>query len=267
MDENAVAVNAKNWDARVPVHLASEHYGVEDFVASRRPRIRDFERQVIGSVEGKSLLHLQCHIGIDTLSWALLGARVTGVDISPASVRAAESLAERMNIPASFVVGDVQRLELKQTFDLVYASIGVLCWIEDVGAWMRTAWRHLAPGGHLYLFDAHPFVHLIAESADAPAIRPDAAYFDASPHRNEWPYTYTDGEAALESPVTYQWDHTVSSILQPAIDAGFILERVQEFPFDFFQRLPYAREDAESRIWTVPGNPLPLTYALYARRP
>src|SRR5580704_1599504 len=126
--DSKLEVNRRNWESRVPVHLRSDMYAPQEFVRTRKPKLGSIELAEMGPVGGKSLLHLQCHIGTDTLSWALLGATVTGVDFSPAALEQARSLAEQMALPARFIEAEVQTLDLGETFDVVFASAGVLCW-------------------------------------------------------------------------------------------------------------------------------------------
>ena len=133
--------NRTNWDDRVPAHLASEFYGVDDFITGTRTLSQavDFDRAQLGDVRGRSLLHVQCHIGLDTLSWARLGASVTGIDFSERSIEAARDISRRSGVPGRFVLADVHEAPkvLAETFDIVYASEGVLCWLPSVAAWAR----------------------------------------------------------------------------------------------------------------------------------
>ena len=153
LDEHRNA-NRANWDARVPAHLASEFYGVEDFVSGARTLTQavEFDRAHLGDVRGRSLLHLQCHIGLDTLSWARLGATVTGVDFSERSIDAARDISRRGGVPGRFVLADVHEAPevLAETFDIVYASEGVLCWLPSVADWARVVRRFTRPGGILH---------------------------------------------------------------------------------------------------------------------
>ena len=144
LDEHREA-NRSNWDDRVPAHLASEFYGVEDFIAGTRNLTQavDFDCAHLGDVRGRSLLHVQCHIGLDTLSWARLGASVTGVDFSERSIEAARDISRRSGVPGRFVLADIHEAPevLAETFDIVYASEGVLCWLPSVAAWARVVRR------------------------------------------------------------------------------------------------------------------------------
>jgi len=261
-----VEANRSNWDSRVPVHLESAFYDVPGFIQGRKPRLDEVERTEVGAVAGKSLLHLQCHIGLDTISWALLGATATGVDFSAPALDAARDIARRMGVDVAFVQSDVRALDLGRQFDIVFASHGVLCWIPDIGAWCRAAARHLAPGGFLYLLDGHPVTDVFdADDPDLPGLRlaPGARYGKAGPAREEWPYTYASDQP-IASPVTYQWTHSVGAIVTGLIDSGLQIEFLHEFPFDVWQRFGFMRFDGT--WWRVAGDPIPLMLSVKARR-
>jgi SAM-dependent methyltransferase len=157
------ALNRANWDDRVPVHLASSFYDVAGF-RDGASTLRPFELAEVGSVAGRSLVHLQCHIGLDTLSWARRGALVSGLDFSAPAISAASSLAVSLGLPAEFVVADVYDAVAAfggQRFDIVYTGIGALVWLPDVPRWARVVAGLLAPGGFVYLAEAHPFAQIL----------------------------------------------------------------------------------------------------------
>jgi SAM-dependent methyltransferase len=262
-----VDANRSNWDSRVPVHLESAFYDVAGFISRREPRLDEVERAEVGAVAGRSLLHLQCHIGLDTISWALLGAAATGVDFSAPALDAARDIARQMDVDVAFVQSDVLALDLGRQFDIVYASHGVLCWIPDIAAWCRAAARHVAPGGFLYLLDGHPFAHVYdADDPDLPGLRmaTGARYLHAGPSREEWPYSYASDQP-IASPVTYQWTHAVGDIVTALIDAGLQIEFLHEFPFDAWQRFNFMRFDGT--WWRIAGDPIPLMLSVKARSP
>src|SRR5436305_1048554 len=142
MTDEALRDNLATWQRWTEIHLASSSYDVDSFRDGRRPiRVRDYEIQEIGAISGKSLFHLQCHFGLDTLSWARLGANVTGADFSPKAIAAAEGLAREVNLPARFVCSSVYdlpaNLDSGEGFDIVYTSHGVLGWLRDLQGWAR----------------------------------------------------------------------------------------------------------------------------------
>jgi SAM-dependent methyltransferase len=262
VDVDAVETNRRNWDSRVAGHVNSELYNIEGFIRDRVPRIHSIERHEVGDVRGKSLLHLQCHIGTDTLSWALLGAQVTGVDFSAPALEQAASLADKMGLTATFEQADVQHADLGRTFDIVFASAGVFCWIEDIGAWMRTAKRHLVEGGSLYVFDSHPATWCIDYDSPTFRLADGWSYFASDPLVEQSEFSYA-GDDRLTSPKTVEWNHTIGDVIGAALSAGLELEFLHEHPVDFYPRFTYYERDGD--YWRIPGDPLPLTFSLKAR--
>lgn len=156
--EQARDGNRAFWDELTPVHLRA--YGVERFLAGERWLPEEILNEV-GGVQGKSLLHLQCHFGLDSLAWARQGAKVTGADFSPQAIEAARELAERANLPAKFVCSDIYDLpkHLEGSFDIVFTSIGVLCWLKDLNTWAKVIAHFLKPNGFFYIMDGHPLLY------------------------------------------------------------------------------------------------------------
>jgi 2-polyprenyl-3-methyl-5-hydroxy-6-metoxy-1,4-benzoquinol methylase len=176
------ALNRANWDDRVPIHLASRFYDLEGF-RKTRDSLRAFEPAEAGAVHGKDLVHLQCHLGLDTLSWAGRGARVSGLDFSAPAIEAARSLAAELGISASFVTSDVYDAVTVfggQQFDIVYTGIGALYWLPDIPKWARVVPELLRPGGFLHLVEGHPFADLLDEQTGSVISRD---YFDTAPRR------------------------------------------------------------------------------------
>ena len=165
MADDWFEVNREMWDERVPIHVASELYDVEAFVAGRSS-LRPFELAELPDVRGRTLVHPQCHFGEDTLSWARLGARVTGLDFSGPAVEAARALAARCELEAEFVeanVYDASEALGGRRFDIVYTGLGALNWLPDIERWARVMASLVAPGGCLYLAEFHPFTHVFGD--------------------------------------------------------------------------------------------------------
>jgi SAM-dependent methyltransferase len=229
MSEDGVALNRALWDVRARVHgetATDRFYDVESFLAGRQT-LYALERELAGDVAGKDLLHLQCHFGMDTLSWARLGARVTGVDFSPVAVERARLLAGRAGIEATFVEADTQRLpaDLAGGFDLVVATYGVLCWIADLGAWMRGAAMALRAGGSLVLVDLHPAYQTVA-SVD-PLIA-DWPYGGGLPHRETVTGTYAEPALTMPAQETVQYPYSLGEIATAAAGAGLTIKHLGE---------------------------------------
>ncbi|MGW7553073.1 class I SAM-dependent methyltransferase [Streptomyces rimosus] len=261
--------NRALWDTWTEAHVRSDHYDVRGFLAGRES-LQSFEPGELGPVAGRSLLHLQCHFGLDTLSWARRGAHVTGVDFSPAAVGQANAIAAKAGLPAEFVCAQLYDLppRFDHAFDIVYVSFGSLVWLPDIGRWARAAARYLAPGGVLYVAEYHPMVHVLDfdEDADGPRLR--YPYF----HRTE-PVTHDlDGPYAgpgSGSIAGYTWAHSLGEILTSVIRAGLRPEFLHEYPSAWFPMLPYLERRADGRYWLparIEGE-CPLLFTLRATAP
>ena len=230
------AANRANWDERVPIHAAGPFYDLPGFVAGK-DSLRDFEIAEVGDVSGKTLLHLQCHIGLDTLSWARRGATVTGLDFSAPAVEVASSLAGEIGVTtARFVTSDVYDAVPAlgaQTFDIVYTGFGALCWLPDLARWAQTVAALLAPGGFLYLAEFHPFADVLAE--DGRTVEND--YFQHSPIVVDAPGSYADPSAVTTATLTVEWLHGIGDVVSALAAAGLRLEFLHEYNHGHF-RLP-----------------------------
>lgn len=261
--------NRANWDARVPVHAASELYDLAGFRAGRST-LRALDLDEVGDVTGRRLLHLQCHMGQDTLSWARRGAHVTGLDFSAPAIRTARALAEDTGLAdrARFVVSDVyaapQALD-GQRFDIVVTGVGALVWLPDLPRWAQIVASLLADGGFLHLAEFHPFTDVLDEDGSTVAYD----YFgDAQGARYDSPYTYTDGPPLAE-PVHVEWQHSLGEVITSLAAAGLRIEFLHEYPTTLFRRFPVLEESADGTGgWAFPaGAPqIPLMYSLRARR-
>src|ERR1700722_4557499 len=218
--------NRANWDERAPAHAASPDYGVQQFIADpgHLSRVVTFDRLRLGELTGQRAVHLQCHIGTDTISLARLGATVTGLDFSPASVAQARDLAERTGTPARFAVSDVYAAADvlgRAEFDLVYTGIGALCWLPSVRRWAEVVAALLAPGGRLFLREGHPVMWALEyERADKLLVL-DYPYFEhEQPLVEEIPGTYVETDATFEHCTTHTWNHGLAEIVTAVLDAG-----------------------------------------------
>jgi SAM-dependent methyltransferase len=271
MDE-ALESNRSLWDAWTKIHVGSAFYDVASFRNGERPiRVADYEREEVGSVEGRTLLHLQCHFGLDTLSWARLGATVTGVDFSNEAVAAARELAADLGIDARFVVSDIDGLPdvLDGQFDVVYTSCGVLAWLPDIASWGRVAARFVRPGGFLYVTEIHPVAQAFQDEGVQPGeLRLGYPYWShAEPLRFDVNGSYADPGAPTDGLVEYSWDHTLGEVLTSLADAGLRLEFLHEFDFVRWP-LPFLVE-GEDGLWRLPAGTtggLPLFFSLKATK-
>jgi SAM-dependent methyltransferase len=255
MDEKTRS-NQEAWDAVAKKHY--ENYHIDRLLAGE-PLLNELVRAEVGEVAGRSLMHLLCHIGTDTLSWALLGAKVAGVDISPESIRYARQLAGQLGIEADFIVSDVMDLDgkVEPGYDIVFASTGVLCWISDIDRFARTARALLNPGGFFYLFDGHPFRNTFAEGEDG-RVYIAADYFNQSADEFERFVDYTEKDLAFEQK-SYEWSWTLGQVVTAFCQAGLRIEFLHEFPQYYYGGYPsYDVEPYKRELY-------PCTFSLKAR--
>jgi SAM-dependent methyltransferase len=256
--------NRHGWDLRTRVHVESAFYDVESFKRGRSS-LRPLELEELGDVKGRSLLHLQCHFGMDTLSWARLGARVTGVDFSEEAITQARALAAELGIDADFVCANLYDLPevLDGQFDIVVSTYGVLGWLPDLDAWARVVANFLKPGGTFCLVEIHPFIYLFDEVAGE--LKLTGSLFDSGPYETETDVTYAGG---LELPAhpEHNWFWPVSKTVTALTAAGLRIERLRELPVDVRQRLP-SMVQGDDGYWRLPGDPLPLLFTCVATRP
>ena len=264
--------NLANWNDRAAAHLASPGYDVEGFIAepSRIGKAVKLDREEIGEVRGQSLLHLQCHIGLDTLSWARLGALVTGLDFSPPAIDAAREISRRTQTPAEFVLADVYEAPevLRRTYDIVYASEGVLCWLPDVAAWARVLRRLTRPGGMAYIRDGHPIFHTLDHDRPDGRLELVGSYFEGPAHRYDEPGTYVESAIQIEHTVNYEWDHGLGEIVNAFIQAGFRIEALREYAVSAYRALP-SMVKGQDGWWRLPAQSgqAPTMFSLRATLP
>ena len=265
-DSDSLRINRAHWDALAAVHGQDAYYDTEALVAGA-DTLNEYEHAAAGDVAGLDVLHLQCHIGFDSISLARRGARVVGADLSPASLVKARALAARCGVEAEFVEADAAALPagLHDRFDIVYSSIGVLCWIGDIDAWMASAHAALRPGGRLALVELHPLFDMVASSD--PLVL-DFPYAHDGPRRFDEPGSYADRDAAVTATEQVLHGHSLGEIVTAAIRAGLRIDALHEHTDT--GRDPrgdvLAREaDGRFRL-RVSGELLPLLFTLLASR-
>ena len=271
MDEFLEA-NRRNWDDRVGVHLGPDGYSVEELIANPE-HITDvvrFDSEQLGSVDGLRLLHSQCHIGTDTLSWARLGAQVTGFDFSPKAVAAARSIADRAGIEATFIESEVASASsnVDGEFDLVYTSVGAICWLPELETWASQLSSLLVPGGRFYIRDSHPILLGLDDDRPDGLMVPKYPYF-----RVDDPVHFSDehsylGSLPLTATDTYEWSHPISDIVNALLGTGLVLDRLDEHRHLDWKFLPSMVPDRER--WLLPEaqrDLMPLQFSVHAHKP
>ena len=265
MLDEQLQVNRTNWNERTPVHAASESYDVEGFKVGRIT-LHDVERGEMGDVSGKTLLHLQCHFGLDTMSWARLGAKATGVDFSDAAIELARSLNRELDLDVRFIRSNVYDLPdvLDEQFDIVFTSVGVLCWLPDLDKWASVVSHHLKPGGMFYILDGHPLMNVFEES-DTGDLRLEYGYFHEEHLWKGGEPSYA-GSEIIESPV-YEWRHSLGEIVTALIGAGLRIEYLHEFPFSSYRAFPMMKKDDDG-LWRFPehNDSLPQLFSIRATK-
>lgn len=269
MSGSWLAANRANWDERVPLHLRAY-----DLAALRagQGRLYPIEEAEAPLAPGDRVLHLQCHIGSDTLVFAQRGAQVTGLDFSPAAIAAARGLAAELSLPARFVEAEVldapEVLAEPASFHLVFASWGAINWIPDIRRWIQVAAHFLQPGGHLYLADAHPAAYVFDDSRAAAGLPGFfMPYFSQEPAVLDDPRDYADIEARLVNARTYEWIHPLSDILAACASAQLevvFLHEHDAVPWRMFEILT---EHPDGMYRWPRERWLPLAFSILARRP
>ncbi|KQQ69181.1 class I SAM-dependent methyltransferase [Microbacterium sp. Leaf320] len=270
--EAARTANLQNWDDRVPLHEAA--YGLDafddpnhlsDVVSDDLPVLGRFLTG--GNLSGLDVCHLQCHIGTDTISLARAGARVTGVDFSEPALRVAAALAERTGVAATWVPSDVldARNAVTGEFDVVYTSIGTICWLQDLDRWAVQIVDLLRSGGTFFIRDGHPA--LLALDEDAEGLTTRYSYFgDGRAQQWDDESTYA-GDGTVAHARTYEWPHPLSEILGALLRAGLRIVHFDEgrtLPWRFSPRMVevprgYAWPEAERNL-------IPCTFTIVARK-
>ncbi len=265
--DNYLQNNKALWNEITPIHARSEFYDVEGFKKGKYT-LHSIELEEVGDVTGKSLLHLQCHFGLDTLSWGRLGAKVTGVDFSEEAINLARSLSEETGIKADFICSDIYTLPdvLKGQFYIVFTSAGVLCWLPDLKRWAKIISHFLKPGGFFYIRECHPMIWIFDDSPDAAELKVSYSYFhSAEPTKWEGDGDYTDRNAVVRNP-SYEWTHSLSDVINALIGAGLKIDFLHEFPVIGWQQLPIMKKGKDG-WWRLQGDKLPLSFSLKATKP
>jgi SAM-dependent methyltransferase len=261
--------NRKLWDGMVPFHVASDFYDVDTFKAGRNSLLR-VELEEVGPVAGKSFLHLQCHFGMDTLSWARLGVEVTGVDFSGPAIAKARELAAELSIPARFIETDVYRLPevLQGDFDVVFASYGVICWLPDFHRWAEIAAGYVKPGGFFYLIDGHPFANTLDDESSERPMRVRYPYRSGGqPLVFEEDGSYADRSAILPHKRSYEFNHGMGEIVTGLAEAGLRIDLLHEFPFAAWQRFPDATRHDDGYYYMPDDTDVPVMFSVKATKP
>jgi SAM-dependent methyltransferase len=253
--------NRENWNRRTDRHFNHPNYRVKEFLAGELT-LHPLEREEVGDVKGKSLLHLQCHFGLDTLSWARLGAKVTGIDISDRSIDRANELKEKAGLDARFVRSDLFDLPdvLNKKFDIVFTSYGATWWMSDIDRWAGIAARYVKRGGFFYIAEGHPALNML--DGEKRIFEPyfhqrEPEYYDDEPD-------YCDRAFSPGGEYGCRW--TLGDVVSALIKAGLRIEFLHEFPFGVYDAWATMVKDGDWWYFPDRKNDVPLTYSVKAKK-
>lgn len=267
-----VRKNQELWDEWTEINVRSAFYDVEGF-KRQPPPLDSLVRAGLGDLAGRSVLHLQCHFGLDTLRVAREAREAVGVDLSSKAVAFARGLAEELGVPARFVESDLYDLPaaLDGEFDLAFSSYGAIEWLPDLPRWGQLVARYLRPGGAFFLADAHPTMLLFdGEAQDGLHVR--YPYFQPAAPIEILPTVgnYADPAAPVTKPA-YSWPHPLSEVVMALVRAGLVLEELREHDHVIWKAFPFCVEETVDgeRRWRLPAHlpQLPLLFSLRARKP
>jgi 2-polyprenyl-3-methyl-5-hydroxy-6-metoxy-1,4-benzoquinol methylase len=246
------------------INKASAFYDVDSFKAGKSS-LNPLEVKSLGSVKGKSLLHLQCHFGMDTLSWAREGAIVTGIDLSDEAINAGKHLSEDLNIPAEFICCNVYDTSehIQRQYDIVYTSYGVIGWLPDLDKWAEIIRKALKPGGIFFLAEFHPVLWMFDD---------DFQYIQY-PYHNEAVITETKTGTYADrfADITYEeysWNHSLSEVFTALIEQGLIIRQFEELNYSYYNCFNNTIQ-GEDGYWRIKGleNKIPMIYSIKASTP
>ena len=231
--------NRETWNKKVAIHAASDFYDMEAFKAGKSS-LNSYELNALGDVSGKSLLHLQCHFGQDTLSWTRLGAQCTGVDISEEGIKLAKILNKELRLDAQFVCCNVLETSkhISENFDIVFTSYGTIGWLPDLRPWAQMISERLKPGGTFYIIDFHPITWMFDYSVSPPELK--YGYHQKEAIYEEYEGTYAEDGITKMISKEYGWNHSLSEVLSSLINTGLTIEAFNEYyasPYDVFPDL------------------------------
>jgi SAM-dependent methyltransferase len=274
--EDYAELNRASWDERAPAHAASRDYAVDQFASDpgHLSEVVRFDLPLLGDIGGLRCVHLQCHIGTDTVSLARLGADMTGLDFSPASLAQARRIARLAGADVRFVeaaVYDAPGALGPELFDLVYTGIGALCWLPDIARWARVVAGLLRPGGRLFIREGHPVLWALDDPRPDGLLAVEYPYFEREePMVFDEGGTYVETDAVFTHNRTHEWNHGLGEIVTALMAAGMDLTGLVEHDSVPWDALPGQMERIGGGEWRLADRPwrLPHTYTLQAvRRP
>ncbi|MCF8262612.1 MAG: class I SAM-dependent methyltransferase [Melioribacteraceae bacterium] len=261
--ENYIEINRKLWNAKTPIHVKSDFYENEIFLKGKSS-LKSIETDLMGDVAGKSILHLQCHFGQDSISLARLGAKVTGIDLSDEAIKVAGKMANDLNVDAKFICCDIYDLpnQLSEEFDIVFTSYGTIGWLPDLDKWASVVSRFLKKNGKFVFVEFHPFIWMLDDNFE----KFQFSYFndEAIVEENEGTYTNFDSDIKEKS---VSWNHPLSEVFSNLLNHGLSITHFAEYdfsPYNCFQNLEKLEND-KFRFKHIPSK-IPLLYSILATK-
>lgn len=256
-------VNKSTWNEKVKVHAESEMYDLEAF-KNGKSSLMSYELEALGDVNGKSLLHLQCHFGQDTLSWSRLGAKCIGIDLSDAGIALAKNLNIELKLDSRFVCCNVLETSkyIKASFDIVFTSYGVIGWLPDLKPWGQMIAERLNVGGVFYIVEFHPLVWMFDYLEDQPTMK--YGYMQDEVIYEEYEGTYANQKSKMISK-EYVWNHGLGAIINALTSAGLHIDFINEYdesPYDVLPNL----EMTPSGMYATKDRLYPLIFELKATK-
>ncbi|WP_299212958.1 class I SAM-dependent methyltransferase [uncultured Dokdonia sp.] len=257
-------VNRDTWNQKVAIHAQSDFYNMDGFLAGESSLNR-YELQALGDVNGKSLLHLQCHFGQDTLSFSRMGASCTGVDLSDEGIALAQKLAKDLQLDATFVRCNVLETSayIKEQFDIVFTSYGTIGWLPDLKPWGKMIAERLRSGGIFYIVDFHPLVWMFDYSSGKAELR--YGYHQKEAIYEEYEGTYADSDSSMVSK-EYGWNHGLGEVISALTEQGLIVEFLREHDESPYNVLPDLIQN-ENGLYVTKDRLYPLLFELKVRKP
>lgn len=262
-ETNYTEINRNSWNNRVDAHLQSEFYDLKGFKEGKSS-LKEIERALLGDIKGKSILHLQCHFGQDSISLARMGASVTGVDLSDKSIAVAKALNDELGTTAEFICCNIYDLpaHLTKSFDYVFTSYGTIGWLPDLDKWAGIIAQYLKPGGQFIFAEFHPIVWMFDDAFKDIAY----TYHNSGALLEYETGTYANKEAEIAQSYV-MWNHGMAEVIQALIQAGLHLTDIQEYTYSPWNCFQHTVEIAPNKFQIQHlGDKIPMVYSLVARK-
>ncbi len=263
IEGNYLEINRESWNTRTEAHMNSDFYNLDAFLKGEGS-LKDIELNLLGNLTGKSILHLQCHFGQDSISLGRLGADVVGVDLSNVAIAQAKKFTEQLNVPVEFICCDVYNLphHLDRQFDIVFTSYGTIGWLPDLDRWAKIISKFLKPSGTFVFVEFHPVVWMF----DSAFKKIEYRYFNSGAIVETEKGTYADKEADFEVK-SIGWNHGLAEVISSLMQNGLEMNSIEEFDYSPYNNFNYSTEfePGKFRIAHL-GDKIPMVYALKASK-